>query len=132
METNIEKTVSLFGGKTIAVMFEDGKTGELKVTQFKLRDYQRTFLLADDEFALVAAGCGATKELILTLAPESYELALATVKEVNEKGFFVYAGRQMERAAANLRSLPQAMLEKMFKPGVTSPTRSPMMPPPAG
>ena len=126
------KTVTLLGGKTIPVIFDDGKIGELKVTQFKLRDYQRVFQISDDEFALVAAACQVPKEAILTLTPESYELALTATREVNAQGFFVYAGRQMERAAVNLRQMPLALLDKFMAQKSTSRTPSPIMPPPAG
>jgi len=126
------KTITLMGGKTVAVVYDDGRTGELTVSQFKLRDYQRVFQISDDEFALVAAACQVPKEAILTLTPESYELALTATREVNAQGFFVYAGRQMERAAVNLRQMPLALLDKFMAQKSTSRTPSPIMPPPAG
>ena len=133
METNTEKTITLLGGKTIAVQFESGTPGELKIRQFRLAEYEDAFRAHDDEFALVARACGRTREFIQTLAPESYEQALATVREVNAHGFFAFAARRLERAAANLKQLPAELVEKMIeRQKATSPMRSPILPPPAG
>jgi hypothetical protein len=127
------KTITLLGGKTIDVHFENGERGELKLRQFRLAEYEDIFRVHDDEFALVARACGQPRELVQTLAPESYELALATVREVNANGFFAFAARRLERAAANLRQLPAELVEKILeRQKSTSLTRSPILPPPAG
>ena len=48
METNTEKTITLLGGKTIPVHFENGTPGELKIRQFRLAEYEDAFRAYDD------------------------------------------------------------------------------------
>lgn len=91
---------------------------ELVVKQFTLDEYDKALPLLDDERALVAWACGKTKKEISDLTPESYEALQAAVWEVNEKGFFPFARRQIDGVIKNLSSLPpelmQAQMEKMI------------------
>jgi hypothetical protein len=124
--------ITLFGGKLVTVSFEpteaemktwegrnvsgpengDGgtpslpRTEQVRVRQIPIRDYERGFALVHDEIALAGFLCGKDRAWALTLAPQSYELVLAAGKEVNEKGFFAFAGRR----AAELAEKEQAAM----------------------
>ena len=119
---------TLFGKKTLSVKYEDGRAGELDIHQLKLRQYSAALPLIDDEIGLVALCSGGQRGVIEALHPDSFEAAIAAVKEVNEKGFFTYAGRAMERAARNLKNLPPEILEKVLARGASS-MLSPASPP---
>ena len=123
---------TLFGRRILPVKYEDGHAGELEISQLKLRQYQQAFPLLDDEIGLVALCCGKPRGVIEALHPDSYEAAHATMKEVNGRGFFIFAARAMERASQNLRALPPEMLEKIMARGLTSSPPSRPLPPPAG
>jgi hypothetical protein len=89
---------TLFGKKEIAVKFaDDDEAGTVTVTQFKLADYPALMREYDNEFALVARAVGRDVKFVQTLTPASYEEVLAAMREINAKGFFAYAGRQIER-----------------------------------
>ena len=120
-------TTTLFGGRDLPVKFEDGKEAILTVRQLRLRDYQKALLVMDDEIGLTALVCDAKRGVIEALHPDSYEAAFKAVQEVNKEGFFVFAARQAERAAVNLRNLPPELVEKMI-----SSRLSPISPPARG
>jgi hypothetical protein len=104
----------LLGKVTRAVTFEDGRTGDLEINQFRLRDYRAAFALADDEIGLVALATKQPRNIIETLLPESFELVLANVKEVNKDGFFPFADRKMLAAAENMRKMPPEVLDRIY------------------
>lgn len=114
---NAEKTTALFGGKLVAVVFEDGTTNNISVRQLKLADYESAFAIADDEIAITAFCCRLpdpaakpfTRPWALTLTPESYELLQATAQEVNAKGFFAYAERRKQKLSVENRDMLAAM-----------------------
>jgi hypothetical protein len=138
---------TLFGGRMVNVLYEDGAQETVKVRQLRLSDYERAYTLTGDEFAFTAFCCLSTgtnansaphgKEWALTLQPESYELVQAAAREVNEKGFFSYASRRKRREEEAQRamfdamaSLPPETLQLAAEIGVrrtadTSPTQSP-------
>jgi hypothetical protein len=116
---------TLFGQRVLPVKYEDGRDGELTVTQFKLKQYPAAVLALDDELALVALATGGQRGVIEALHPTSFEAAIAAVKEVNADGFFRFAARQMERAAENLKNLPPDMVEKLLQKRLTSLAPSP-------
>jgi hypothetical protein len=120
MTTN-ETNITLFGGKLITVTFEPTeaelqtsdftlRTSEVRVRQIPIREYERGFQLVQDEIALAgflvaaprqsaADPCNCSRAWALTLTPQSYELVLATGREVNEKGFFAFARRRAAEQA---------------------------------
>ena len=120
---------TLFGKKTLQVKYEDGRDGELDIHQLKLKQYQLALPVMEDEIGLVALCSGKPRGVIEALHPDSFEAAYAAVKEVNEKGFFTFADRALERAARNLKSLPPEMLTKVL--AQRSLPASPGSPPPA-
>ncbi len=133
MQNNTQKLTTLLGGKTIPVQFEDGTVGELKVRQFRLKDYELAFSLLADEIGLLALNAGQARQYIETLSPESFEAAFGVLKEINAGGFFSSAARRFARQAENLRTMPPEIVERFIAKHTTaSPTRSPIMPPPAG
>ena len=99
---------TLFGGKTVPVVFESGATEELHVRQIKLVEYRALVALLDDEFGLVARVTGKKRAEIETLQPESYQLVFDAVREVNEKGFFTFTRRQQNAGNENLAGLVAA------------------------
>lgn len=139
------KTQTLFGGRLVAFNFEDGTTGEVKVAQLCLADYEKAYALMHDEkdeIAFTAFCCfepepaqRKTRDWALTLHPESYELLQAAVQEVNAKGFFSFAARrrQQEQKAqeamfAALANLPPETIQAaadLGKSGLNSPTSVP-------
>lgn len=125
------KTITLNGGNSVPVIFEDGRTETLTVKQFRLKDYSLIFPMADDELALVAFAVGQPKGVAETLTPESFEVLLAVVKEVNKHGFFCYADRQRAERVETMRTMPPAVLEKIMAK-FTSSTPSPTWPPTRG
>ena len=128
------KTTTLLGFHLLSVTLEDGTPAELKIRQIRVREYPVAFKHLDDEPALVGFACNQTKQQIENLSPESFEQALKKVKEVNEKGFFTYAGRKLAVMAETLRNATPEMLDKFIaagKAGSASPTPSPVVPPPA-
>lgn len=100
-----EKILALFQNKKITVMLEDGKTEEVTVSQFKIREYDRAFDLADDEFGLVELACGKEKGWSQTIHPESFEALYAAVEEVNAKGFFGWCARKRERVKQTIMQM---------------------------
>lgn len=95
-----QKLETLFGGRAVSVLHEDGSRTEIKVRQLRLADYEKAFVLMEDEFAFTAFCCQQSSAWITTLQPESYELLQAAAWEVNEKGFFAYAARRVAKAQA--------------------------------
>jgi hypothetical protein len=141
------KNTALFGGKFLAVRFEplpDGTTvpdAEIKVRQIPVRDYETGLALVNDEPALVGLLCGKDKAWALTLAPESYEAALITGREVNAKGFFTFCQRHTEQAQKQqadmiglMATLPEATIKLAMEKGLAmqnqsrSPISSPGLP----
>ena len=117
---------TLFGQRVLTVTFEDGRTAEMTIKQFRLKQYQQAFPLLDDELGLVALGAGVARGIIEALHPKSFEAAYAALKEVNADGFFIWSARQMERGAASMKNLPPELLEKVI---AQSQRRSPLLPP---
>ena len=153
---NNSKNTTLFGGKTITVHFEPLPDGpgfaeasppvpdaQIKVRQIPVREYETGLPFIDDEPALVgflvaqtSGLCG--KAWALTLTPESFEEVLTTGREVNEKGFFSFCQRRMERAAREqaamigvMATLPPETMKLAMERGLAmqaqsrSPTLSP-------
>jgi hypothetical protein len=98
----------------LKITFQDGREAEITIQQFRVKQYQQAFPLLDDEIGLVAMASGNPRGVIEELHPDSFEQAVAAMKEVNEKGFSTWAGRQMERGAAAMRNLPPDLLEKFI------------------
>jgi len=105
---------TLFGSRILPVVFEDGRKADLVVSQFRVKQYQQAFPLLDDEIGLVALAAKCTRAEVEALHPESFEEAVKALKEVNEKGFFIWSARQMERGAAGMRNLPPELVEKVI------------------
>lgn len=105
---------TLFGSRTLPVTFEDGRTAEMVIKQFRVKQYQQAFPLLDDEMGLVALAAGCVRAEVEALHPKSFEHAYAALKEVNAEGFFIWSQRQMERGAAGMRNLPPELLEKVI------------------
>lgn len=101
---------TLLGGRTITVNKEDSSTEEVKVRQLPLREYEKAFLVYDDEFAFAALVCERSKEWAQTLSPESYEELASACQEVNAKGFFSYAQRQQKKLMDRLNSVKPEVL----------------------
>jgi hypothetical protein len=121
---------TLFGSRTLHVTFEDGRKAEIKISQFRLRQYQQAFPLLDDELGLVALASNNPRGVIEALHPASFEEAIKAVREVNAEGFFTFAERRMERGAASMRNLPPEILERLLQAKrFPSPPLSPPSPP---
>jgi hypothetical protein len=141
----MNSNTTLFGGKNITVNFEpvvpQGGTADqatvpppesVKVRQIPVREYEVGFAFVEDEPALVGFLCGQNKQWALTLAPVSYELVLATGREVNRDGFFSYSQRRTERAAKEqaamigmMATLPPETLKLAMEKGLAMQSRSP-------
>lgn len=122
MNTASQKSDTLFAGRVAAVLHEDGTHEGIQIRQLRLMDYEKAFQHLGDEFAFTAFCClpgdvasplsavaPKTKDWIETLQPESYELLQASVREVNEKGFFSYAARRQARAEQEQKRLIEQM-----------------------
>lgn len=118
--------ITLLGRVTRPVWTEEGRAEEVEIRQFKIREYKAAFAQLDDEIGLVALATGRPRQFVETLHPESFEDVLAQVQELNAKGFFTFAGRKMEQAAAQMRQLPSAMVERIVAAGQP---KSPSAPP---
>jgi hypothetical protein len=109
------KNIALNGGLKHTVNFEvlaDGTlppATEIKIRQIPVRDYDAGFGFVDDEPALVGFLCAKDKAWALTLAPDSYEDVLVKGRAVNQKGFFSFCQRRMERAEKQNASMISAM-----------------------
>ena len=115
---------TLFGGRTVGVVHEDGSAEEILVRQLRLMEYEAAFRLLEDEISLTALICNRDKGWINTLQPEYYETLQAAAREVNAKGFFSYAERrntQMqqrnEKMFATLATLPPEALKQVMEIG---------------
>lgn len=124
-QSGTNKTETLFGGRLVAVTFNDGSTGEIKVRQLPLGEYERAFAVLDDEISLVALICGLKRdELVGTLStaspsssssnpsgvtPESYELLQVAAEEVNKNGFFVWSVRRTAKQDEKQGRMVEAM-----------------------
>ncbi len=119
---------TFFGGITLTVVHEDGKTATIKVRQLRLADYETALQFEKDEFALTAFCCSAaapdgdpnphsalrtpqSKPWVLTLLPESYEQLRTKVEEVNKNGFFSFARRKAERDREEKQELMQTIAQ---------------------
>jgi hypothetical protein len=102
---------TLNGGKTVAVVTNDGASIEVKVGKLKLKQYEAAFKLAEDEFGLTAFICGITKEQLLEVDPEHYENLLAASREVNAKGFFVWRDRTLREMMEKVKSIDPETLK---------------------
>lgn len=128
------KTHTLFGGVAFNATLADGTSEEIRIRQLPLAEYEKTFPLVDDEFALLAAIVAKSKDWVLNLSPESYEEAAKTAREVNEKGFFSWAVRkmtkQLDQAKMLLSAIPASQIESLTKLGQSaSQTSSPSLRP---
>lgn len=138
------KNIALHGGLHRVVNFEmlaDGNTPpmlEIKIRQIPVRDYEPGFPLVDDEPALVGFLCAKDKAWALSLAPESYEDVLTIGREVNQKGFFSFCQRRMERAEKQnasmisaMATLPADVVKLAMETGLAkqNPSRSPTLSP---
>lgn len=122
---------TLFGQRILNVTFEDTRTAEMVIKQFRVKQYQQAFPLMDDEIGLIALASGNVRGFVEMLHPKSFEEAIKAVQEVNAEGFFVWSARQMERGAKAMQSMPAELLERAMKmPGRGSalPTPSPSSP----
>lgn len=130
------KTIALNGGVQLAILLTEGREENVIVRQLPLADYERAFNVLADEIAFVGLLCGKDKKWALQLTPASYEQIHTLGKEVNEKGFFVFAGRRTESLAAQtgamLAMLPPETVKLALQTSgfTTSPTASPTSPSP--
>lgn len=108
---------TLYGGREVKVeILPTAKDQPVRyetffVRQFRVGEYRVLFPISDDEIALAAKACDKPVEVIGLLAPESYEKLHAAIQEVNEKGFFTYQLRQLDRAMDGLRGMPPELLK---------------------
>ncbi len=103
-ETALQKSETLFGGRTVSVQHEDGTTEDVKVRQLRLADYEDAYKRSEDEFEFTSFCCSATgseapltKVWALSLQPQSYERLQIAAQEVNAAGFFQFASRKKDR-----------------------------------
>jgi hypothetical protein len=123
------KSDTLWGGREVRVKLFPAKEGEplaeetFFVRQFRVGEYRTIFPLSDNEVALCARACvpfPSTDESLKrwtgkveALTPESYEDVHQAMREVNEKGFFIYRQRGMERAMQNLKEMPPELAKQL-------------------
>ena len=142
------KNITLNGGQTLTFNFvpeTEGATPReplvIKVRQVPVRDYETGFAHVNDEPALVGFLCAKDKPWALALEPEVFEEILNTGRTVNQKGFFSFCQRRMERLEKQqsdmlgaMAKLPPEMLKLAMEAGKSlsaSPTLSPgFVPPP--
>ena len=98
-------------GKNIVVVNEGGTEIPLTIGQLKLVSYPKAVASIDDEIGLTAILAGLEKQAVLELTPESYETLRAATAELNEKGFFVYAQRQVAKATERINKMSPEMLK---------------------
>ncbi len=94
--------------KTVSLTNEGGTTWDAVVNQIKLKQYEECFKHYENETEFIKAATGVVTEDLL---PESYEVLVQAVEEVNEGGFFVYAARRSERMMARLTKASPALLK---------------------
>jgi hypothetical protein len=109
--TELQRHDTLFSGRTVVVLFEDGTQSPVKVNQLRLAQYEQAFTVMDNEFELLGLICGHNGAWAKTLQPESYEALLVTAQEVNAKGFFSYAERQHGALTRRLNKLSPQLLQ---------------------
>jgi len=103
------------GGNVVSVTYEDGRTEQLTVRYFKLKDYQKAFELLGNEIAFMAFACNKTLNEFQALTPESYEAAQVMVSKINQETFYKWAERQKARNMEVLNELPLELLEKTLQ-----------------
>lgn len=123
-------TDTLLGGRKINITFNDKTTREVTVRQITVGEYPGLFLKIDHEIALVATVCGIPPNEIGKVTPESYERLNAAVQEVNEKGFFAWSARQLQRAQKQMAALPPELVKQIME-RTASAAPSPFSQPPA-
>ncbi len=111
---------TLFAGRTVVAIFEDGTVSPVKVTQLRLSQYEKAFQQFDNEFALLGLICGHDSAWAQTLTPASYEDILVIAAEVNAKGFFSYAERRHGQLTKRLNSLSPQILNAATQAGISS------------
>lgn len=122
---------TLFGGRTIAVQYDDGHTEDVKVLQLPIGKYEKAFALLDDEIGLTALCCGKNRDWLCRetpgqiVLPESYERLWAAIQEVNSAGFFEWSTRRAKAVAeknstmvAALAALPPDMIRMAVEKGL--------------
>ena len=142
------KNITLNGGQTLTFNFAPETEGAtpreplvIKVRQVPVRDYEAGFVVVNDEVALVGFLCAKDKPWALTLEPEVFEEILNVGRTVNQKGFFSFCQRRMERLEKQqadmlgvMAKLPPEMLKVAMEAGQrtlsASPTLSPAFVPP--
>ena len=104
---------ALIGGIPVeGKLLKDEQPVSITVFQFTLKEYPAAFAASDDEFELVALAIRRDKEFVQSLLPETYELLLKTVEEINA-GFFVYADRQTDKIAKRLNAMKPHVIQSM-------------------
>lgn len=119
---------TLNGGKTMTAKFIEGNEKEVTVKQITVGDYKKCFPMVDDEIELTGFVCGLMPPEMNLLTPESYEQLWAAVREVNEKGFFTYATRQLDRAQKQMEAMPPEMLKVAMQSAPALKSQSPGLP----
>lgn len=111
---------TLTGLQTIDVVFEDGKSSSVVISQLPLRSYEKAFIAMDDEIALTAIICGMERAAMLQMKPDSYEKVRKAAVEINESGFFAFARRRQEAVMTRLNNVKPELLqlvsEKLSQP----------------
>lgn len=108
---------TLFGGKKITIQFrppegeETVKTEEFFVRQLQIENYPDVMPHIGNEVMLISKACEKNPEWLKSLTPESYEVLVAAVQEVNAKGFFTSAKRRLREYTDSLKDLPPEMLQ---------------------
>lgn len=111
---------TLLNGVEVTVSKNDGSQEVVTVRQFKVKEYDSAFSKIDDEIGLVALAIDKPLDFVGEVSPESYEELQSKVREINEKGFFVYSSRKQERIMNRIKSASKEMIaaaaEKTSKP----------------
>jgi len=143
------KSDTLNAGIEAEIIYAAGNSEFVHIRQIPVKDYPKGFSLVENEAALVSFMVSGpapqtpdprpqTQYLGFrpaawaeSLAPDSYEHVLLRGREVNDKGFFAYCGRQATAAQEKLRvqiaamaQLPPEVMKLAMEQGLrsTSPT----------
>lgn len=116
------KTIRQNGGLLVKVTMADNSIAEIKVRQLPIEDWDKAIGVFTNERALVALICGQPPEWVNKIAPDSYGELFKLAREVNERGFFDYAARQLKAGEDEIERMVKlgVPLEKIIEAGKRS------------
>jgi len=113
------KTTTLFGFTEVSVKLLDGTSHTVRVRQLPVRQMHAFLQAQDNEAQMIELACQLDSATVDLLAPESHELLIAKIEEVNADFFSRWVARLKNRTE---RLMPGVMEKRLSALGTSLPS----------